>query len=79
MSKMRSITIFIIIALIVVAIWMAVWNNDKTVEKHNNRVQMGEIVRIDGIEYSIEKRTLANGKCYHVYTGSYRSFTIPCE
>ena len=47
--------------------------------EREQRIRSGELIRIDGIMYSVQKKTLINGKCYYIYSGSRQTFSIPCE
>ena len=69
----------VIILAIIGFLGYGVWDGTRKANQREQRIRSGELIRIDGIMYSVQKKTLINGKCYYIYSGSRQTFTIPCE
>jgi len=68
----------ITLAVLFLFIWIGADIEEDRIERVR-KYEKGELIRIEGLVYSVTKKFLANDKCYYVYQGDRRSFTIPCE
>jgi hypothetical protein len=68
----------ITLAVLFLFLWIG---SDLQEEKEITRekYRTGKLININGKTFTVTKKVLANDKCYYVYQGDRRSFSIPCE
>ncbi len=77
--KPENILIGIVIILATLFAGFMTYTSEKGKQETIRNYETGKYIRIDGQRYTVTKQTLANGICYYIYEGHYKSFTIPCE
>ncbi len=68
----------ITLAVLFLFLWIGSDLNEQR-EITEERYRTGKLVNINGRRFTVTKKFLENDKCYYVYQGDRRSFTIPCE